>query len=1107
MLRVRGRQDPASRVAGDAEWYKDAIIYELHVRSFQDSNADGVGDFPGLISRLSYLQGLGATALWLLPFYPSPLRDDGYDIADYTDVHPAYGTLDDFRRFLDEAHHRGLRVITELVVNHTSDQHRWFQRARSAPAGSPEREFYVWSDSPERYGGARVIFSDTELSNWSWDPVAQAYFWHRFYSHQPDLNFDNPAVFDAVRDVLDFWFEMGVDGMRLDAVPYLVEREGTHSENLRETHGILKRLRSHVDARFSNRMFLAEANQWPEDAAAYFGDGDESHMVFHFPLMPRLFMALRQEDRLPIVDILAQTPAAPDGCQWGLFLRNHDELTLEMVTEEERQYMYHVFATDPQARLNLGIRRRLAPLVGNDRSRIQLLNMLLFSMPGTPILYYGDEIGMGDNIYLGDRNGVRTPMQWSPQRNAGFSTANPQRLFLPLIVDEQYHYQTVNVEQQVTTGSSLLSWMTRMIAARRRYQAFGRGDIHFIDTMNTRVLAYTRRYGEEQVLVVANLSRFAQHVDLDLADWQAHVPIELFGRTTFPPIGSAPYTLTLTPHGCFWFELQAPRDEGDEPPRVLHELHVEQEWDEIVEGRARAELESALLRHVERRMALASGARPVLSVRIDDALRIRSGPHTYVLLVVFTSFTVGEPQRYLVALGSRRRTGRTERSPNDVALIRSARGRQDHVLYDASGDGELAGALFSFVRDTGSLQGQAGSLEAVRLADAHVLRRAGRAGQVRRVRRGPNTVVPLGGRTLLKLFRQLDAGINPEIELGAHLNAQEFPHVAAVYGSLHYHWSDTTRVERVAVGILQEFVENEGEAWLRAVKAAAAYVRKALDAPRVPPEPRTLLPSVGSPGVAADYDDLIGPYLDEVRLLAARTAALHRALAADREHPELAPEPLGPLSRRSSYQSMRTLAVAVTRKLRGWRGEAPPDMQLLVDELVARQDDVVAVFRRLLDRPMKGQRIRCHGNLHLGQVLHAAGDLMFIDFEGEPGRPLYERRLKRSPLQDVATLVRSYHYAGHAAGRRRDGTPPADAGRLAAWLRHWQRRVSCVFVEAYLAAIEDTGFLPEDPADAGALLDAHLLERAYYELGFELSHRPDWVRAPLADIPALLAPR
>ena len=533
-------------VAGETTplWYKDAIIYQVHVRAFSDSTGDGVGDFPGLTSKLDYLQDLGVTALWLLPFYPSPLKDDGYDIANYTNVHPSYGTLKDFKVFLREAHARQLRVITELVLNHTSDQHPWFQRARRAKPGSTARDFYVWSDTPEKYKEARIIFKDFETSNWTWDPVAKAYFWHRFYSHQPDLNFENPQVQRELLQTVSFWLRMGVDGMRLDAVPYLFEQEGTNCENLPETHAFLKELRRYVDEEFPGRMLLAEANQWPEDASAYFGDGDECHTAFHFPIMPRLFMAKHMEDRFPIVDILQQTPAIPANCQWVLFLRNHDELTLEMVTDEERDYMYRVYAHDPQARINLGIRRRLAPLLNNNRRTIELLHGLLFSLPGTPVIYYGDEIGMGDNIYLGDRDGVRTPMQWSADRNAGFSQANPQRLYLPVVIDPEYLYETVNVETQRNNPQSFWWWIKRLIAVRNQHPAFGRGSLELLLPDNAKVLAFIRQMDDDRILIVANLSRFSQYVELDLSAHEGAVPVELFGHTRFPAIGKLPYLLT-----------------------------------------------------------------------------------------------------------------------------------------------------------------------------------------------------------------------------------------------------------------------------------------------------------------------------------------------------------------------------------------------------------------------------------------------------------------------------------------------------------------------------------------------------------------------------------
>ncbi len=542
----------------DPLWYKDALIYEVHVRAFCDSDADGSGDFRGLLEKLPYLQDLGISAIWLLPFYPSPLRDDGYDIADYTDVNPMYGNLTDVQHFVREAHRRGMRVINEMVFNHTSDQHPWFQRARRSRPGSAYRDYYVWSETNQRYQDVRIIFKDFETSNWTWDHVANAYYWHRFYTSQPDLNFDNVRVHEALFKALDFWLDMGIDGCRLDAIPYLYEREGTNGENLPETHQFLKKLRRHVDEKYRNRMLLSEANQWPEDAVAYFGDGDECHMNFHFPLMPRLFMSIRMEDRFPIVDILAQTPAIPDSAQWALFLRNHDELTLEMVTDEERDYMYLAYSADPRMRLNVGIRRRLAPLLDNGKRRIELLNSLLFSFPGTPIVYYGDEIGMGDNIYLHDRNGVRTPMQWSADKNAGFSRADPQRLYASPVSDPVYGYQAVNVEAQLHDPSSLLHWMRNTISLRKLFRAFGRGSMEFLPVNNKKVLAYVRRHEEDVILCVANVSRFAQPAELNLSAFKGYVPVEMLGYTEFPKIGQLPYFLTLGPYGFYWFELRRP---------------------------------------------------------------------------------------------------------------------------------------------------------------------------------------------------------------------------------------------------------------------------------------------------------------------------------------------------------------------------------------------------------------------------------------------------------------------------------------------------------------------------------------------------------------------
>ena len=684
--------------ATDPLWYKDALIYELHVRAFFDSNNDGIGDFPGLIQKLDYLQDLGVTCLWLLPFFPSPLKDDGYDISDYLNVHPMYGTMEDFRAFLAAAHERDLQVMIELVMNHTSDQHPWFQRARQAPKGSQERDFYVWSDTDQKYSEARIIFTDTEKSNWTWDPVAQAYFWHRFFSHQPDLNYDNPKVVEEMLGVMRYWLDLGVDALRVDAIPYLVEREGTNCENLPETHMLIKKLRQEIDAGYENRMILAEANQWPTDVRPYFGDGDECHMAFHFPLMPRIYMALRQEDRLPITDIIAQTPAIPDTCQWALFLRNHDELTLEMVTNDERDYMYLAYSADSRMRINLGIRRRLATLLDNNRRRIELLNSLLFSFPGTPVVYYGDEIGMGDNIYLGDRNGVRTPMQWNGDRNAGFSRATPAKLYSPVMMDPILGYEAVNVEAQQGDPSSLLSWMRNMIALRKLFRVFGRGTLRFLNPSNRKVLAYLRSYEKQQVLCVANLSRFAQPVDLELPELEGATPVEMLGYVDFPPIGKQPYRLTLGPYGFLWLELHGQPQPFEAAGGVALSPVMADSWETLLEGAGRYRLESmALPEYLPKQRWFGGKARRIRATRIADWMALPESPA--VLALVEIDYEQGEPDTYLLPLGlaiGKDADMVRESAPGNIlapAIIQGEPG----FLCDAVSDERTCAAFLSFI--------------------------------------------------------------------------------------------------------------------------------------------------------------------------------------------------------------------------------------------------------------------------------------------------------------------------------------------------------------------------------------------------------------------------
>jgi maltose alpha-D-glucosyltransferase/alpha-amylase len=1116
----------------DPLWYKDALIYELHVRAFFDSNADGSGDFRGLTQKLDYLADLGVTALWLLPFYPSPLRDDGYDIADYTRVHADYGTLGDFKVFVKQAHERGLRVITELVCNHTSDQHPWFQRARRAPAGSALRDWYVWSDTPDRYLDARIIFKDFETSNWTWDPVANAYYWHRFYSHQPDLNFENPRVREQIKKSLDFWFELGVDGLRLDAIPYLYEEEGTNCENLPRTHEFLKELRAHIDANFEDRMLLAEANQWPEDAVAYFGNGDECHMCFHFPVMPRLFMSVRMEDRYPIYDIMAQTPAIPDTAQWALFLRNHDELTLEMVTDEERDYMYRVYADDPVMRINLGIRRRLAPLLGNHRRRIELLNGLLFSLPGTPVIYYGDEIGMGDNVYLGDRNGVRTPMQWSGDRNAGFSTANSQRLFLPPITEPEYHFQSINVEAQQNNQHSLLWWMKRLIALRRQHQAFGRGSLTFLHPDNRRIVAFVREYGDEKILVVANTSRFVQYVELDVSAHRGLVPVEMFGRVEFPRVEDRPLVLTLGPHAFLWFSLEAdPTGRGHEvraatepPPQII----ATPELEAILAGVATPQLMRLLPGYLRARRWFRSKARRIKSVSLREAMPMSITAGEAVMALFAVDYTEGEAETYALPLALAPAHGvEQERIAREFPQAIIARVGNDidpaaghWILYDALYDPSFASGLLDAIGTRKRIVGRRGQVAASPTAALRALIAAGPGGttlpataaglEVRPNRsEQSNTSVTFGDRLILKLFRRIESGINPDLEIGQMLTANAFPHVPAVAGWLAYR---APRAEPAALAILQQFVPNQGDAWEFTLDQVGAYYERAVTVEVGPDGGRTDVAGIVEASAAGDVPEqareLIGTYLDSARLLGERTAELHRALSAN-DDPAFTPEPFTALYQRSVYQTMRAQASATLALLGQRLAELPAGTQPDAEEAIARSAEIQQRLRAVLDRRVESRRIRCHGDFHLGQVLWTGRDFVFIDFEGEPGRPLAERRHKRSALTDVAGMLRSFHYAalGTLLSERVGGSiRPDDVPRLAPWATFWYRSVAVTYLRAYRAAAAGANFLSPSDDELVALLSTAMLNKVLYELTYELNSRPDWVSIPLRGLLDLLGP-
>jgi maltose alpha-D-glucosyltransferase / alpha-amylase len=1092
-------------------WYKEAVFYEIRVRSFYDSNGDGIGDFRGLTGKLDYLEDLGVTALWLLPFYPSPLRDDGYDISDYTAVHPDCGTLRDFKGLLRAAHDRGMRVVTELVLNHTSDQHPWFQRARRAPPGSKERDFYVWSDDPERYSEARVIFQDSEPSNWSWDSLARAYYWHRFYSHQPDLNFHSPEVRREILRVVDFWLALGVDGLRLDAVPYLFEREGTSCENLPETHEFLRELRRHVDRKFGERMLLAEANQWPEDAAAYLEGGRECHMAFHFPLMPRLYLALRMEDRFPITDIWAQTPRLDESCQWALFLRNHDELTLEMVTDEEREFMYRAYAEEPRMRINLGIRRRLAPLLGNNRRAIELLNGLLLSLPGTPVIYYGDEIGMGDNIYLGDRNGVRTPMQWSSDRNAGFSSASSQQLILPLVTDHEYHHEAVNVEAQERNRHSLLWWMKRLIALRKQRQAFGRGTIEFLGSENPRVLSFVRALGDERVLVVANLSRFVQLAKLDLSSFRGLIPVELFGRTEFPRVGERSYYLTLGPHGFYWFDLRLPqagdaRRHGERLPRlslsgtprsILHE--------------ERALLERTLPAYLGQRRWFGGKARMPKSATIIETVSLDE-PGTTVLALVRVEYLEGEPETYLlplaVAVGHHARELRAHASHAAIAELRFPSETNGYgLVFDALADRQACRTMLDLFSRQRRLRGSEGEVHVVLSRENGLPSRDRRSLEPRPVRgEQSNTSVAFGEALVLKLLRRPGDGISPDLEMGRFLSERRaFAHVAPLEGWLEYRRNGG---EPTTFALLHGFVQNRGDAWHYSREELRRYYERALAKKwRPPAPPRQPLLDLLDREPPAEVHHLVGAYLEAACLLGRRVAELHLTLASETEDPAFVAEAYGPLYQRALYQSQRNLAGQSFRLLRRELVSLPEETRRTARWLLKNEAGVVGRFEAARHCQVTAPRIRCHGDLHLGQVLHTGKDFVFIDFEGEPARPVAERRAKRSCLVDVAGMLRSFHYASAMALQdlMARGIAPARARQsLERCAILWQAWSSLQFLRGYLTALGPTPLVPRDRTDLRTLLGAFLLEKAVYELGYDLDHRPGWVWIPLQGIRQLL---
>ena len=1074
----------------DPLWYKDAIIYQLHIKSFFDANGDGIGDFKGLHEKLDHIASLGANTIWLLPFFPSPRRDDGYDIADYTNVSPDYGTIEEFTAFVEAAHQRGLRVVIELVINHTSDQHPWFQRARHSPPGSPERDFYVWSDTDHKFPETRIIFLDTEKSNWTWDPVAGAYYWHRFYSHQPDLNFDNPLVLEELLGVMRFWLETGIDGFRLDAIPYLVEREGTINENLPETHTILKKIRAALDSTHPGRMLLAEANQWPEDTREYFGDGDECHMAFHFPLMPRMYMAIAKEDRFPITDIMRQTPEIPENCQWAIFLRNHDELTLEMVTDEERDYLWNIYAADRRARINLGIRRRLSPLMERDRRRVELMNGLLLSMPGTPVVYYGDEIGMGDNIYLGDRDGVRTPMQWSPDRNGGFSKADPARLVLPPIMDPLYGYEAVNVEAQGADAHSLLNWTRRMLALRNKHMAFGRGSLRFLSPGNRKILAYLREHDGETILCVANLSRLPQAVELDLAQFAGRVPIELTGMSPFPPIGQLTYLLTLPPYGFFWFQLATEADGPvwrTEPPEQMQDMVtmvIRRDLQELMdEPRLTNTLSQDVLPpYLGKRRWFGSKGEILHSARLTTATPIAFANN--ILLGELEVDLGGRKDTYLLPLAVSWDDNQPSALAQQLALARIRQGRRVGFLTDGFAIEGLARGVIRGLCERAVISGRGGTLEflgtdhldCVSVNDdmqVHWLS----AEQ-------SNSSLILGDMAMVKLIRHIFPGIHPEVEMTRYLTLAGYKNTAQLLGEVARIAPDGNRYTLI---IVQAAIRNQGDAW----NWMLSNLRRVIDEIVV----------TGLDGEATD--DYFKPLIDFVIMIGKRLGELHVVLAQQTDDEAFTPvratdEDVLQWREAATRQISQSLEL-LEAKAELLEGEAQREAKMLLE----RKDELLNLAANLAEAAKDTVMTRNHGDFHLGQILVAEGDAYIIDFEGEPTRDLASRRAKTNPLRDVAGLLRSLSYLAASADLHREVVNEVDHDRHNALVTRFMEKAEPAFLQAYFDATEASDALRIPDEARTSILNLFLLEKAAYEIAYEVRSRPHWLPLPLAGFSAI----
>ena len=1077
----------------DPLWYKDGIIYQVHVKAFRDSNGDGIGDFRGMIEKLDYIKNFGINILWLLPFYPSPMKDDGYDIADYWSVNPDYGTIEDFKLLLDEAHKRDIRVVTELVMNHTSDQHPWFKQSRNAEPGSKERNYYVWSETSEKYKEARIIFSDFESSNWAWDPVARAYYWHRFYSHQPDLNFDNPEVHKMLLEVIDYWFAMGVDGLRLDAVPYLYEREGTICENLPETHQFLKKVNTHITEKFSNKMLLAEANQWPEDAVAYFGEGDECQMAFHFPLMPRIYMSIQMEDRFPIIDILEQTPEIPENCQWAMFLRNHDELTLEMVTDEERDYMYRFFAKDNRAKLNLGIRRRLAPLIENNRSKIKLMNILLFSFPGTPIIYYGDEIGMGDNFYLGDRNGVRTPMQWSPDRNAGFSDTNPQKLYLPVIIDPEYHYEAINVEVQQSNPSSFFWWMKTAISIRKNYKAFGRGTIEFLSPSNPKILAFFRKLDEEIILVVANLSRFPQYVELDLTGFAGSTPMEMFSRNNFPVVKDSPYVLTLNSYDFFWFNL-TPKTELEltRESRNIPEFESAENFNQIY-NEQHIPLLKAISDHIYTSDWYEDRDKKYNGIEILDKVEI---PETYgkdFLLIIKIDYIDDIPHYYLLPVGVCSGEEADEIKLNEPEAVIAKIKNKDAIVYEGIYSSKFNAALAGLISRNRRIEGKSGTFNIDLAKDQKdIFEKA--AEQIRLLSNDARYINLIYDEKLhLKLYRKLEEGINPGVEASEKINLYSgFKSIPSYIGKLNYNVGNSVRF---SLGLIEEYAYNQGRLWNYMFDSVRQYIDNVNSLQKTSAEELhtafILSLDLNNLRDFAFIHHLVGNnFYEMMALLGERVGEMHLALNSIMDDASFVPEKFTGFHQRSIFQSLRSLIRNTFRELRTKIHSLPEENKEEAFHLFDKEVTLMNYAGKILDQKISAKKIRIHGDLELKQILFTGKDYSIINFEGPESVYISERKLKKSALRDVASLVWSLYSAAFSALYEYKLSEP-EVSHLEPFVERWWMFMSGTMLQKYSETVKYSDVLPENYDHTELLLRIFILEKLFIELRSRLSENGD----------------